>query len=144
MKKFRLARVAEVVRVVASEAILFHLRDPRIKFTTVTRTEVTPDLQTAKVYVSVMGSEKEQTLTLHGLRNAAGFVQSKLAERMTTRYIPKVQFFLDTGLKNSLEVSNILAQEKLRQSTDDETEKLLDVQPTVEDLPSEADSSPAN
>src|SRR6266545_3722592 len=79
MKTHRLARVAEVVREVASETILFELRDPRIKGVTVTRTEVSGDLQHAKVYVSLMGSAREQDLCMHGLRHAAGFVQSKLA-----------------------------------------------------------------
>jgi ribosome-binding factor A len=72
MKAHRLARVAEAVREVASETILYELRDPRIKMVTVTRAEVSGDLQHAKVYVSVMGTPKEQELTLRGLRQAAG------------------------------------------------------------------------
>jgi ribosome-binding factor A len=79
MKTHRLARVAEAVREVASETILFELRDPRVKGVTVTRAEISGDLQHAKVYVSLMGSPAEQKLTMHGLKNAAGFVQSKLA-----------------------------------------------------------------
>ena len=63
MKHHRLARVAEAIREVASEAILFEVRDPRIKFTTVTRAEVSADLQHAKVFVSVMGSDRDRTLT---------------------------------------------------------------------------------
>ena len=66
MKAPRLARVAEVVREVASETILFELRDPRVKLVTVTRAEVSGDLQHAKVYVSVMGTPKEQELCMHG------------------------------------------------------------------------------
>ncbi|HEY8503209.1 MAG TPA: 30S ribosome-binding factor RbfA [Gemmataceae bacterium] len=108
MKAHRLARVNEVVREVASETILFELRDPRVKNVTVTRAEVSPDLQHAKVYVSVMGSEKEQRLTMHGLRHAAGFVQSKLADRMRTRYTPVIQFVLDRGVKNSIEVTRLI------------------------------------
>ena len=76
MKRHRLERVAEVVREVAAETILFQVRDPRVKMVMVTRAEVSADLQHAKVYVSVMGSEREQQLTLHGLKHAAGFVQS--------------------------------------------------------------------
>ena len=68
MKPHRLARVAEVIREVASETILFELRDPRVKGVTVTRAEVSGDLQHAKVFVSVMGSTKEQELSMHGLR----------------------------------------------------------------------------
>ncbi|WP_020470164.1 30S ribosome-binding factor RbfA [Zavarzinella formosa] len=112
MKNHRLARVSEAIREVASEAILFELRDPRIKFTTVTRAEVSADLQKAKVYVSVMGSEKDCKTTLTGLNNAAGFVQSRLADRMKTRFIPVLEFILDEGMKNSMEVSRLLSLEK--------------------------------
>ena len=92
MKAHRIARVAEAIREVASETILFELRDPRVKNVTVTRAEVSGDLQHAKVYVSVMGSPKEQQLCMHGLKHAAGFVQSKLAGRLQTRlrWIPKL------------------------------------------------------
>ncbi len=114
MKHHRLARVAEAIREVASEAILFELRDPRIKFTTVTRAEVSADLQRAKIFVSVMGSERDQALTLHGLRSAAGFIQSKLGERMRSRYIPICEFVLDEGMKNSLEINRLLQEEKAR------------------------------
>ena len=60
MKHHRLARVAEVVREVAAETILFDMRDRRVKMVTVTRAEVSGDLQHAKVYVSVMGSERKR------------------------------------------------------------------------------------
>jgi ribosome-binding factor A len=114
MKHHRLARVAEAIREVASEAILFELKDPRIKFTTVTRAEVSADLQHAKVYVSVMGSERDQNLTLHGLKSAAGFIQSRLGDRMRTRYVPVLEFVIDEGIKNSLEVTRLLNEEKLK------------------------------
>ena len=71
MKAHRAARVAEVIREVASETILFELQDPRVKNVTVTRAEVSGDLQHAKVFVSIMGSPKEQDLCMHGLRNSA-------------------------------------------------------------------------
>jgi ribosome-binding factor A len=114
MKHHRLARVAEAIREVASEAILFEVRDPRIKFTTVTRAEVSADLQHAKVFVSVMGSERDRSLTLHGLKSAAGFIQSKLGDRMKSRFVPVLEFVLDEGLKNSLEVNRLLNEEKAR------------------------------
>src|SRR3954464_1570014 len=100
MKPHRLERVAEVIREVASHTILFELRDPRVKQVTVTRAEVSGDLQHAKIYVSVMGAPREQQLTLRGLKHAAGFVQSKLAQRLQTRFTPVVQFVLDQGVKN--------------------------------------------
>ena len=114
MKSHRKARVAEVIREVAAEAILFEIRDPRVKGVTVTRAEVSGDMQHAKVHVSVMGTEKEQQLTLHGLRNASGFVQSKLAKRMTTRFIPHVTFVLDEGVKKSIEITKLIEEEAKR------------------------------
>ena len=108
MKAHRLARVAEVVREVASQTILFELRDPRVKGVTVTRTEVSGDLQHAKVYVSIMGSPKEQALCLHGLKHAAGFIQSKLAGRLQTRFTPVITFVLDQGVKNSIKIAQLI------------------------------------
>src|SRR5438874_13778886 len=115
MKTHRLARVAEAVREVASQTILFELRDPRVKGVTVTRAEVSGDLQHAKVYVSLMGTPKEQQLTLHGLRHAAGFIQSKLAKRLQTRFTPVVQFVVDEGVKKSIEMTRLI-NEALAQS----------------------------
>jgi ribosome-binding factor A len=115
MKAHRLARVAEVIREVASETILFELRDPRVKGVTVTRAEVSGDLQHAKVYVSVMGTPQEQRLCLHGLRHASGFIQSKLADRLQTRFTPVIQFILDQGVKKSIEMTRLI-NEALAQS----------------------------
>jgi ribosome-binding factor A len=115
MKTHRLARVAEAIREVASETILFELRDPRVKGVTVTRAEVSGDLQHAKVYVSVMGSPKEAQLCMHGLQHAAGFVQSKLAGRLQTRFTPVIHFVLDQGVKKSIEMTRLI-NEALAQS----------------------------
>jgi ribosome-binding factor A len=115
MKTHRLARVAEVIREVASETILFGLRDPRVKGVTVTRAEVSGDLQHAKVYVSVMGTPGEQDLCMHGLRHAAGFLQSKLATRLQTRFTPVIKFVRDEGVKKSIEISRLI-NEALAQS----------------------------
>ncbi len=110
MKAYRLERVAEVVREVSSETILFELRDPRVKGVTVTRAEVSGDLQHAKVFVSVMGSAKDQDLCMHGLKHAAGFVQAKLAGRLKTRFTPTIQFVLDQGVKNSIEITRLIKE----------------------------------
>ena len=115
MKTHRLARVAEAIREVASETILFELRDPRVKGVTVTRAEVSGDLQHAKVYVSIMGTPREQQLCLHGLKHSSGFIQSKLAARLQTRFTPVVEFVLDEGVKKSIEVTRLI-NEALAQS----------------------------
>jgi ribosome-binding factor A len=87
---------------------LFELQDPRIKNVTVTRAEVSADLQKAKVYVSVMGTQKEQDLCMHGLKHSAGYLQSKIADRLKTRYTPTVTFIRDDGVKKSIEISRLI------------------------------------
>ncbi|HEV8062115.1 MAG TPA: 30S ribosome-binding factor RbfA [Gemmataceae bacterium] len=125
MKAHRLARVAEVVREVASETILFELRDPRVKGVTVIRAEVSGDLQHAKIYVSIMGDDKEQSLCMHGLRHSAGFIQSKLAKRLETRFTPVIAFVVDEGIKKSIEVSRLI-NEALAESTAKTNSQLAD------------------
>jgi ribosome-binding factor A len=104
----RLLKAAEAVREVVSMAILTELRDPRVKNVTVTGVEVMPDMKSAKVLVSIMGSEKEQKLSLDGLQNAAGFLQRKIADRIETRYTPRLTFVMDKGVKNAIEINRIL------------------------------------
>ncbi|MCS7306583.1 MAG: 30S ribosome-binding factor RbfA [Thermoguttaceae bacterium] len=104
----RAQKLAKIVREVVGMAILRELKDPRIRNATVTYVEVSGDLRWAKVHVSVMGTPTEQQLTLQGLQSAAGFLQSKLRERVDTRYIPKLIFRLDQGVKKSIAVAQIL------------------------------------
>jgi len=108
MSSRRAQKTAEAIRSVVSMAILAELRDPRVRNVTVTHVEVSGDLRHAKVHVSVMGSESQQELSLRGLQNAAGFLQSRIAERVEMRYTPKLTFVLDQGVKRSIEVAKIL------------------------------------
>jgi ribosome-binding factor A len=110
MSSRRVLKAAEAIREVIGMAILTDLQDPRVRDVTVTGVEVAPDMRQAKVYVSVMGSEVKQNLSLRGLQSAAGFLQSKVARRIDTRYTPKLQFVLDKGVKKQLEVSQILSR----------------------------------
>jgi len=82
MSSHRNLRVAQAIREVVASAILFETADPRIRSVTVLRVEVSSDLRQATVYVTVMGNEAEQNLALRGLKHAAGFFQSKVADRL--------------------------------------------------------------
>ena len=120
----RLLKAAEAIRGVVSMAILTEVRDPRVKNVTVVGVEVLPDMKSAKVFVSIMGSEKEQQLALSGLQNSAGFLQKKIAERIESRYTPRLTFIMDKGVKASLEVNRIL-REVLPPKLSDEGVRLL-------------------
>ena len=110
MASRRAQKAAEAIREVVGMAILAELNDPRIRDVTVTYVEVSGDLRLAKVHVSVMGDETKQQLSLRGLQSAAGFLQSKCAKRINTRYTPKIEFYLDQGVKSSIEISRILKE----------------------------------
>jgi ribosome-binding factor A len=110
MPSRRTLKAASAIREVVSSAILIDLQDPRVRDVTVTFVEVMPDMRQAKVHVSIMGDEKKQQLAMHGLQNAAGFLQSKIGERIETRYIPRLTFVLDKGVKHSIEVAKILSE----------------------------------
>jgi ribosome-binding factor A len=110
MASRRALKAAEAIREVVSMAILVEIKDPRVRDVTVTRVEMAPDMRSAKVYVSVMGDEKKQHLSLRGLESSAGFLQTKVAKRIDTRYTPRLTFVVDEGVKKSLEVMRILQE----------------------------------
>ncbi len=110
MSTRRTARVASVIREVVSTAILQELRDPRIRNVTVLGAEVSADLRYAKIAISVRGSEQEASLTLHGLNSARGYLQSKVAGRIKTRYTPELRFEIDRGIQKSFEAARVLEQ----------------------------------
>jgi ribosome-binding factor A len=125
MSSRRTAKIAEAVREQVSTSILFELKDPRVTNVTVTRVEVSSDLRSAKVYVSIMGDEKTQRLSMRGLDSARGFLQAKIAERVQTRYTPILHFHLDQGIKRSIEASRllreVLAEQTLQKSSQTES-----------------------
>ena len=106
----RVLKAAEAIREVVAWSIIRDIQDPRVSDVTVTYVEVKGDMRTAKIHVSVMGSETKQKLCLKGLQNAAGFFQRKIADRIQTRYTPVLQFVLDKGVKNAFEVAKILRE----------------------------------
>lgn len=110
MSTRRTARVAAAIRQVVSTAILFELRDPRVQHVTLLHVEVPVDLRTAKVYVSVMGDEKVQKLSLQGLNAARGWLQSRIADELQLRLTPILTFVMDDGVKKSIEVAKVLRE----------------------------------
>ena len=123
MSSRRVLKAAEAIREVVSMAILTDLHDPRIEDVTVTYVEVSADMRGAKVHVSVMGSEGKQRTCLRGLQSSAGYLQSKIAQRIDTRYTPRLVFELDQGVKKSIAISKMLNEvlpDDPVETTDDE------------------------
>lgn len=97
-------RLKEVIREESAEVILQHLTDPRIGFCTVTRVDLTNDLAYCTIYVSVFGDEAAKSRTMHGLKDARGLLQKRIAKRMKTRTTPHVNIELDESIEKSFSV----------------------------------------
>src|SRR5215210_9029070 len=93
----RMRRVNEVIREVIASSIATELDDPRIGFVTVTSVDTSPDLRSARVYVSVLGDESERERTLTALRSSHGLLQSRIASEMRIKYTPTLSFHYDDG-----------------------------------------------
>ncbi|MCR4841844.1 MAG: 30S ribosome-binding factor RbfA [Eubacterium sp.] len=102
-------RINEEVKKALSSIIRNEIKDPRIHImTSVTHVEVAPDLKTAKVYISVLGSDKEKEGTIKGLKSAEGFVRSALAKEVNLRNTPKLFFEIDDSIEYGIHISNVL------------------------------------
>ena len=110
MSSRRVLKVAQAIREVVSMAIIADLKDPRISDVTVTFVEVAGDLRQAKVHVSIMGDDAKKELCLKGLQSSAGYLQSKVGNRIETRYTPRINFALDKGMENAMLVTSILKE----------------------------------
>jgi len=114
----RTERIGNLIRNTIGELLLSKLSDPRIvpAKTSVTRVEVQEDLLTAKVYISVIGTEAEMRRTLRALEHAAGRIQQLMMKQISLRHTPSLVFVADTGFKKTLQTYSIIekAMQELR------------------------------
>jgi ribosome-binding factor A len=93
-----------------SEIIRREVKDPRIGFMSITAVDVPPDLRTARVYVSVLGSDEEREKTLEALRSAAGYIRHILKPRLRMRQIPDLEFRDDRSMEYAEQISSALRE----------------------------------
>ncbi|MGZ5375113.1 MAG: 30S ribosome-binding factor RbfA, partial [Solirubrobacterales bacterium] len=79
-----------------------------VGFVTVTSVETSPDLRSARVYVSVLGSAQEREASLTGLQAAHGFLQGKIAEEVRIKRTPTLTFHYDESIEQGMRVSRLL------------------------------------
>ena len=108
----RTIRLDEQFREEISKLLMKGLKDPRIGFVTISRVEITNDLSYAKVFISVLGSDREKAASLIGLRNSAGFIRTYLGKALKIRKIPQLSFLLDESLDHAMHIEEILAELK--------------------------------
>lgn len=111
MKSFRTNKMGSLIRNIASDMIANKVQDPRIsRFVSITRVEVAPDLQLARIFVSVMGTEEVQRSTMRGLQSAKGLIQRAVAKGVTARTCPQLMFVADSTIKKTAEIMELINQ----------------------------------
>ena len=108
-------RVNEVMREVIGDAIASELDDPRIGFVTVTSIDTSPDLRTARVFVSVLGDEEERAASLAALRSSHGVLQSAIAREMRIKRTPTLSFHYDDTPERGMRISRLLDADSSRE-----------------------------
>src|SRR5688500_7573508 len=103
----RMRRVNESLRQVLSEALL-ELKDPRIGFVTVTGVKTSPDLRHARVFVSVLGSERKRERSLAGLSAAHAILQARIAREMRMKRTPQLTFEYDPSVERGVRMSQLI------------------------------------
>lgn len=110
MGQQRIEKIQEFIQQELSKLILNGLKDPRIGFVTVTAVEVTGDLRSAKVYVSLMGSDEQKKASWEGLQNSLGFLRTEIGRRLGIRHTPELSLHKDNSLDNSDHINKLLNQ----------------------------------
>ena len=103
----RMRRVNEALREVLSEG-LGELKDPRIGFVTVTGVETSPDLRHARVFVSVLGSERKREQSLAGLSAAHGVLQARVARQLRMKRTPQLRFEYDPSVERGVRMTQLI------------------------------------
>jgi ribosome-binding factor A len=122
----RTRQVGDLLREELTDIIRNEVKDPRIGFFSITHVDVPTDLRTARVYVSVLGTDEEREATLAALRSAAGFIRHHLKPRLHMRQIPELEFRDDRSMEHADQIAKALRslreEAAQRQKPDSSTE----------------------
>ncbi len=110
MKRERLGRIDTEVQRALSKIISQDVKDPRMGFTTVTRVEITQDLHTAKVFVSIIGDRHVARQTMDALEHASRFIRGELGAAVSLRHTPELTFVEDRSTERAIQLSSTLAK----------------------------------
>ena len=103
----RTDRIAEEIKKVISEMIQNELKDPRVKgLISITKVMLTKDLKFCKIYVSVMGADKEEVL--QGIKSGAGYMRKELGNRVQIRILPELQFVMDDSIEYGAHIDKVI------------------------------------
>lgn len=137
----RVARVAALIKREVSQMLMSGIKDDRVGagMVSVTDVDVSGDLQHAKIFVSIYGTDEAKAATMEGLQAATGYVRSELGQRVRLRRTPEVLFKEDQSFERGTRVLSLLNQLSAERATKSDA-PLTD---PLTDLESEADFSGA-
>ncbi|MGC8972363.1 MAG: 30S ribosome-binding factor RbfA [bacterium] len=107
MRPSRSERLSALIREIISE-IIFKMKDPRVKFVTVTDVAMSKDMRYAKIFISILGDEEEKKTTFLAIKNATGFIRTELAHKLEIRRIPEISFVLDDSIERGVKLANYI------------------------------------
>jgi ribosome-binding factor A len=101
-------RVAEQVRQALGELLAREVHDPGVGFVTLTRVKVSPDLQLARVYYTLMGDERARADSQRALERVTPFLRRQLGGRLRLRRVPELRFIFDQSVEHQDRIERIL------------------------------------
>ncbi len=119
----RARRLAERIKVLVAEALERTVKDPDLGFVTITEVRVTPDLQHAKIFYTVFGSEEDRVRSGEIIERNRGRIRSEVGRQLSIRLTPTIEFELDDVQDNAAHLNDLLAQAKER---DEDLHKLAE------------------
>lgn len=124
----RQEKIKSLIKVTVSDIIQNRLNDPRIEgFVTVTEVDVSPDIRNADIFISVMAADETIEKRTHiAIQHATKHIQSLLAERMTTRFVPILRLLKDEKIKKTLDTLRVIEEAAQEYREKDSVEQDID------------------
>jgi len=101
-------RVADQVRAEIAQLLAREVHDPGVGFVTVTRVQVTPDLQQARVFFTTLGDDKARRSSARALERAAPFLRRQIGARLRLRRVPALIFVYDESIAGQDRIERLL------------------------------------
>lgn len=106
----RTDRLDSQIRAELADLLHREMKDPRVGFATITRVETARDLGTAKIWVSIMGTEAEREQTMKALTDATPWLRRQLGGRLTMRHVPQLLIRHDDSIEAGDRVLRLLRE----------------------------------
>jgi len=101
-------RVGDQIRSELASLLTREVHDPGIGFVTLTRVQVSPDLQQARVHYTVLGDDKARASSARALDRASSFLRRQIGQRLRLKRVPELVFFYDDSIAGQDRIERIL------------------------------------